>query len=166
MTAQTTIDPLEFAEKSLAIHGRIAPLSLSRLEDVVSAAGGELAYSLRGRRNARGEPELALHVQGEVVLTCQRCLGPLPYRLDAETRFVLVKDEAALPAPEDEDDSVEYLVADPQLDVLMLVEDEVLLSLPLSPLHAEGPCGAAADVPHENKESPFKVLQGLELGKN
>lgn len=166
MTAQTTINCLEFAEKSLVIHGRISVSTLPRLDGVLSAKKGEVAYRLLGRINARGEPELELQVQGELSLACQRCLGPLPYALDAVTRFVLVSDEAQLPAPEEEDDSAEYLVADPHLDVAMLVEDEVLLNLPLAPVHAEEHCGGAQDALREQKESPFKVLQGLKLTKS
>ncbi len=166
MTAQTAIDCLEFAEKSLAIHGTITLLSLPRLQDALADTAGELAYSLRGGRNARGETELALRVQGELVLICQRCLGALPFRLDTLTRFVLVKDEAGLPKPEDEDAAAEYLVAQRSLDVATLVEDEVLLNLPLAPMHAQGQCGDAPDGLREGRGSPFGVLQGFKPGRN
>jgi uncharacterized protein len=166
MTAQTTINCLEFAEKSLVIHGRIPVSTLPRLGDELFARDGEVVYRLLGRINARSEPELELQVQGELSLTCQRCLGPLPFKLDAATRFVLVADEASLPEPEDEDDSAEYLVANPHLDVATLIEDEVLLNLPLAPVHAEEHCGGALDALREEKESPFKVLQGLKLTKS
>jgi uncharacterized protein len=71
-----------------------------------------------------------------------------------------------MPAPEDERDDVEYLLADAPVDVVALIEDEVLLSLPLAPVHEDVHCNAALSAAREQKESPFKVLQGLKLNKD
>lgn len=164
MSEQQTISALDFARKSLQIHGTIAHLGSDRLADVLSGEGAEVRYQLRGGLDARGRPVLDLHVVGSLNLTCQRCLGAMAWVLDAATRFVLVKGESELPEPEDEGDSEEYLVADDKLDVLALVEDEVLLSIPLAPMHADAAC--AGDIAtHEKDESPFKALQGLKVNK-
>jgi uncharacterized protein len=77
---------------------------------------------------------------------------------------VLVSGEGALPAPEDEGDETDYLVADPKLHVWQLVEDEVLLGLPLAPMHENTQCGSASAMGvAQKKENPFKALQGLKL---
>lgn len=70
-----------------------------------------------------------------------------------------------MPAPDDEQDDADYLVADPRLDVPALVEDEILLGLPMAPLHETAECGLSAAKAKEQKESPFRVLRGLKFDK-
>ncbi|HQR60957.1 MAG TPA: DUF177 domain-containing protein [Methylophilaceae bacterium] len=164
MSKQTNINSLEFAEKSLEIHDIIAPLDLGRLADMLHGRDGELRYALKGSIDKQGKPQLELHLQGKLNLVCQRCLGAVEFALDSTTRFIIVASEEMLPAPEDEDDTVDYMVADQHLSVEALIEDEVLLSLPLAPAHEQ--CSPEASGTHEQKESPFKILQGLKLGRN
>jgi uncharacterized protein len=166
MSKQANVNSLEFAEKSLEIHGRIAPFDLDRLADVLHDCDGELRYALKGSINKQGKPQLELHVQGRLHLLCQRCLGAVEFPLDAVTRFVIVASEDLMPMPEDEPEEVDYLVADPHQSVEALVEDEVLLGLPLAPVHEVDDCAVKPSGALEQKESPFKMLQGLKLGKS
>lgn len=166
MTDQTSIDGLDFARKSLEIRGTIAVFDFSRLKDQLFSPEGEVQYSLSGSRNAEGQLQLELRISGNLELVCQRCLGPLAYSLDATTVFLLVADESGLPLPEDEREDVEYLVADAPIDVRALIEDEVLLGVPLAPAHDDTNCNDALSAAKEQKESPFKVLQGLKLNKD
>lgn len=165
MNEHVSINGLEFAEKSLKIHGRISPSQLDRVAESLSPEGGELQYELQGCLDEQGVPGLVLQVHGWLGLVCQRCLGPLQYPLDTQVRFALVRSEQELPALEDERDDVDYLVVDGPLDVTELIEDEVLLSLPLAAVHEQGPCAEDARQSPEQKESPFKVLQGLKKAK-
>ena len=80
--------------------------------------------------------QLWLHVQvnTQVPLSCQRCLQPYnqPVAVDRWFRFVL--DEAQ--ALQEDDDVPEDLLAwTPKFNLLELIEDEVLLDLPLIPKH-------------------------------
>ncbi len=94
-----------------------------------------------GRALARAEfrlegqwPAALLTVNADVVMTCQRCLGPMPRRLESESRLVF----AAEGSPEIPDDH-EAVGGDPrQQDLATLVEDELLLSLPLIAQHEKG----------------------------
>lgn len=165
MTEQTSIDSLEFARRSLEIRGTISLLDFPRLKDELFSPDGELSYHLAGVLGTQGEPGLKLHVHGKLNLICQRCLGALAYEVDTTTRFVIVPSEDRMPAPEDERDDVDYMVADTHLGVHALIEDEVLLSLPLAPAHENANCNVAMSSVKEQKESPFKVLQGLKLNK-
>lgn len=166
MTEQTSIDGLDFARKSSEIRGTIAVFDFSRLKDQLFSPDGEVHYALTGGRGEEGSPQLALRLSGKISLVCQRCLGSLEFDLDNDAVFFLVPDESHLPAPEDEREDVEYLVADAPIDVVELIEDEVLLSLPLAPMHEDVNCNDALLAAKEQKESPFKVLQGLKLNKD
>lgn len=165
MSEHDSVNALEFAEKSLEIRGRISALELGRVVDYLSPEGGDLQYALKGNLDAQGVPSLSLHLHGWLGLVCHRCLGPLRFALDTQARFVLVRTEAELPPVEEERDDVDYLVADSALDVMAIIEDEVLLSLPMAPVHEEGQCANDVRAAREQKESPFKVLQGLKRAK-
>ncbi len=166
MSEQIIINSLEFAQQAHEIHGRIAPLDLERLADVLVSQAGELRYSLVGGRDSQGGPELRLSVDGELELICQRCLQPMFQAVKIDARFIVVGSENQLPAPEEEPDDAEFLVADPHMNVVALIEDEVLLALPLASVHENcESAGAQEQQAQEQKESPFKVLQGLKLVK-
>jgi uncharacterized metal-binding protein YceD (DUF177 family) len=67
--------------------------------------------------------------------------------VDQNTELLLARSEAELARLDS--DEIEVVLATERLDPLMLVEDELLLSLPFSPRHADGECEAATQVLNE-----------------
>jgi uncharacterized protein len=157
---QVLINSLEFAEQSLEIHDKIRASNLPGLQDVLFSDRGELEYRLVGRRAGRERLSLRLKVHGTLDLICQRCLGEMAYPVEVDRYFELVKDESAVPESDMDDDEIDYLVVDPKLDVSALLEQEILLSLPLALRH-DGECSADVFQPKEQKPNPFRVLEGL-----
>jgi uncharacterized protein len=75
---------------------------------------------------------------------------------------MLVPAGQALSDPADEAQDTEQLYADPKLDVIALVEDEVILGLPMAAGHEEGACAAPSPNPESGRlESPFNALATL-----
>jgi len=166
MTAQHIINSIEFARKALEFHDTIAVSQFSRLRDALSSDDSVLDWQLQGDVNSEGKPVLHLHVQGSLNLTCQRCLEPLKFDLDVNSDFIVVANEADLPPEEEDVDEQDYLVADAQMQVAELIEDEVLLALPYAPKHESGSCGASSKANELKKPNPFAVLQSLKTGKD
>jgi uncharacterized protein len=151
-------------------HGQ--PLSsFGRLADVVpeGVPPERVEWSARGalRRPGALEPEVWLHLQARacVWMTCQRCLQPVavPVEIDRRLRFVRGEDEAARLDAESEDDVLEL---ERTLDLPALVEDELLLALPLVPRHdrCPQPLTPAAESPPADEQpprSPFAALAAL-----
>ena len=164
MSAPATIDSLEFARSAQRLSGRLAVAGLVRLEDLLFDDEGSLEYELSGSQDERNRPMLEIRIAGELHLQCQRCLGRLEYPLRvANTLLVLTRDPQ--PAEDlDDPEAPEAIESSPELDVAALVEDEVLLSLPLSPRHPEGTCASRnAQLDDENvrAESAFGKLAAL-----
>lgn len=92
----------------------------------------------RARPGAGDQLWLHLQAQAQVPLTCQRCLAPAvePVEVDRWFRFVETEDQADA---EDEDSQEDLLVMAPQFDLSALLEDELIMSLPLVPLHDQCP---------------------------
>lgn len=100
-------------------------------ESVVWQAQGEVRPGATGGAPA---PWLHLEAQTRVELTCQRCLGPVAVPLQVDTWFRFVKDEATAEA-EDDDCEEDVLALDPRPDLRTVLEDELLMALPIVPMH-------------------------------
>jgi len=100
---------------------------------------GTLFCRVIGRTDQRGSLSLHVSIRGEVGLTCQRCLGSMPYTVEVERTLYLARNEAELERLDALPDS-DAIQAGEALSLIDLVEDEVLLSLPLAAMHAEGEC--------------------------
>jgi uncharacterized protein len=159
------INSIEFARKSLEIRDTIAVSRFSRLSDVLAFSEGVLNYRLIGGPTQDGRLKLQLFVQGTLQLRCQRCLEAFQFELDIAPSFFIVSDESAIPSSEEETDE-DYLVAEAEMRVIHLIEDEILLSLPLSPKHELGYCGPDSKLNELKSPSPFAALQGLKIGKS
>jgi DUF177 domain-containing protein len=100
-------------------------------------------------------------------LICQRCLGVLAYPLSLNRRLMLVPDEQGLPKIEEEDVDVDCIVAQSEMDVSALIEDEIILGLPIAPSHDWGHCAGAlhpADSAGDER-GPFSALAALTKAK-
>ena len=100
---------------------------------------GGLFCRVVGETDPRGTLSLLLHIEGALTMTCQRCLGEMRHALAVDRRLTLARDAAELERL-DADPECDAIPVDNRLDLIALIEDEVLLSLPLAAMHAEGEC--------------------------
>jgi uncharacterized protein len=145
MPGEIMIDSLKFAQRGEHLAGRVSVASLTRLESALFSAEGELEYAIDGVLQPDGKPALQGIIRGALQLICQRCLGPFPFCLNLVHRYALVATEQELPDLASEAGDIDALVALPKFDVLALLEDEVILSLPLAP-HHDYACAAQAGI--------------------
>ena len=159
MSARAVVDSLEFAQSGQHLRGTVPVAELTRLADSLFDAGGELTYELTGGHDDRQRPRLELAVGGSINLTCQRCLGSLAYAVGVQASLLVLTEQAG---DETADlDDLDGVPANLHTDVWSVVEDEVILAIPLSPRHAEGACNQAVRVAASNTASPFAILAKL-----
>ena len=147
------------------------PLTLfRRVADTLAEAPDEaspVTWRARGeRRTARGTvPQvwLHLHAAAQLPLQCQRCLQPVATAFEVDRSFRFVHGEEAaekLDAEVDED----VLATPHALDLRELVEDELLLAMPIVPRHdvcpEPLPLRLDDEVPHD-LPNPFAALAAL-----
>jgi uncharacterized protein len=165
------VDLSALCRQGATLQGEWPQAGMPRLVASVAASGPDaapVAWSAVGesRAVAGGEAETWLHLRAAttVTLQCQRCLQPMaePLQVDRRLRFVRGEAEAARLDEASEDDVLEL---PPRLDLHELVEDELILALPLVPRHAA--CPAPLPVPAEMPEDdapaphPFAALAAL-----
>lgn len=155
------IDSAAFAREGRSIDGDIAVAALARLAELLAENSGRLRFSVVGETQD-GHLFLNLETSGSLGLRCQRCLEPLAHVVDLESRFRLILAGEAWPDEELADDSFDAIAAEHEQDLVDLVEQEVLLSLPVAPRHAD--CEALQAEDEGPVASPFAGLAALKRG--
>ena len=162
MSAPAVIDSLEFARSAQSLSGTLPVARLQRLHDVLIDTEGSLSYEVCGGRDARNRPQLKLRITGALDLQCQRCLGLLAYAVDVSNTVLLIPPDERANGDIDDAEAADAIEATAELDVTTLIEEEVLLSLPLAPRHAEGACASRLEQPvAAAAESAFAKLGAL-----
>jgi uncharacterized protein len=155
MSCAGTLDGLQFARGRGEVSGAIGIEDLPRLA-AMGCDEAMLAYSVRGGQSGGGHPSLTIEIRGELRLACQRCLGPLAFPMAAKTELELAPTQREI---ETADDDIDRVLATKAMDVAALVEDEVILALPMVPLHERCETGVARG--SAGKAAPFAALAGL-----
>ena len=155
MSQPGLIDGLQFARGAETLKGTLDPRRLPRLAEMRCATTG-LSYELRGRTDAEGRAWLQVLASGTLTLECQRCLGPLTFPIALRSELLLTQSERDI---ETADDDLDRVLAGKAMDVCRLIEDEVLLALPMAATHEQ--CGVRRDGAEAGRSSPFAELAKL-----
>ena len=175
------LDVAAFARECGRLEGVLPVAGMARLGDGLhppaDAPAAQVEWSAEGlwSQPLGDQPQIRLRLRARttVWLTCQRCLQPvaLPLEVDRTLRFARDEDEAARLDEEEQDEDV--LALPRALDLGALVEDELILALPIVPRHDTCPqalpwsgeplvpSGAVAEPPQEH---PFAALERLKRG--
>lgn len=166
-----------FAAQAEPLNGRTLLQNMERLAQENTGLQADKAVDWEARAELRPgtgtDDDIWLHLQATTSLTliCQRCMGPVeaPVAVDQWYRFVATEEIAMA---QDDDAEEDLLVLEPQFDLLAVLEDELLMALPVVPMHAAcpvvppmqaGELGAIDDAP--KKPNPFAVLAQLKNTK-
>ena len=175
--AARRLDVKRFAEEGGTLSGQEPVRQHERLmaetqgRGAASVVGWKAAGEIRNPGHVH--PEIWLHLNASAVLplTCQRCLGPVEVPIGVERSFRFVPDEE-MAAAQDEQSEEDVLALSRSFDLVELIEDELLMAMPLAPRHVECPEPvrlSAADPDFDQasapREHPFALLGQLKLGK-
>ena len=131
-------------------------------------ADGEAVASFRFLRAAEDAPACELSVEAVADLRCERCLETFRYPIASEVRLAFVPEGSGEDRVPDGFEAVP--IGSECLSLSGLVEDELLLSLPVVALHPEGtPCaergaqveGNAGGTENSGTQRPFAGLKEL-----
>jgi uncharacterized protein len=164
-----TINPWQLANTSGQLNGQLALAEMPRLTSLLLNTDGLVDVTLQGGVDNQGIRFITGRLQTCVQLLCQRCLQPLSLLLCAEINLGLVLSESQI---NNLPKQYEPLLTEEELTLLELVEDELILALPIVPKHSqEDNCqpqiqNQAADQAADTKtetdpDNPFAVLSTL-----
>jgi uncharacterized protein len=131
------------ANRGVALSGELDVGTLTRLSSLLHSDFGSVRATLRFRQRGDGWLAAELEVLATVELVCQRCLEPFRHELD-ETVNVVIADRNSLPATVP-DGFEPFELEDGRLQPAELLEDELIVAMPLVPKHARvEDCGSLA----------------------
>ncbi|HVV68913.1 MAG TPA: YceD family protein [Gammaproteobacteria bacterium] len=134
------IQPMRMAEQGYILKGHLELSQFTRLADLLADIKGQVSVDLtcgqdqEGLRYIQGNLETTLHLE------CQRCLKSMDYFLQVAVSLSPVFNEAAgnnLPSRYEP-----LLLTEDKCELLTLIEDELLLALPLVPKHEPEQCNS------------------------
>lgn len=150
------------------VQGRLPLSSLARLRDSLVDTEGEVSYSLEFDTDELQVPYVEMRIDAGLPLLCQRSLQRFVFPVNIVQRLGLIRDEAdeaALPP------GYEPLLvpSDGMLQATELVEDELILAVPVVPT-MPGTEAMERDWPAEEAEqeraNPFAALAALKNKSN
>lgn len=155
-----TIDPIQLAERAARLSGTLALAGMPRLAESCADRQGSIDIELHFERS--GDAKVyAAHgsVRAAVKVTCQRCLEPMTLSLVVRPQWLFVRAGDGRETPPDEE--AEVIEVDRPVVLSELVEDELLLAMPMIPMHRLEECPARKySATGKERESPFAGLMG------
>jgi len=155
------INNLEFAKKNQEINGLLEITNCERLAEITSKTGENVAnirYKLTGSAEKMNLPSLHLQIEAQLPVLCQRCLEGMQLNFSLEFDYLISDKELSESEENEENEDVDWLEASQELNLIELIEDELLIAIPIAPMH-DSSC-LQANLQSGEKPNPFAVLKG------
>ena len=161
----------KWADSGFEWQGEVVPESFERFVTLLSAEREQQSLQLSTHLYRHNNVlHLSFKLVGEVWLTCQRCLQPVLIELTDDYDIALLNDDSQIRLIDDEQDHLllDEIITEQTPERLLplkkLVEDEILLKVPMAPKHDD--CEMATtqfgEIPEEaESENPFAALAAL-----
>ena len=164
------IDPFRFSRAGEYLEKVLKLKPVKRLDGIITE-NSDVTLSLTGSRNENNRFMLDGHIKGSVIVQCQVCLNDLPMPLDIRFRLFPVMSEQQ--AERLHEDLEPLVIEDNSLDLIELVINELILTMPVVNSHIEIDGTDCADInsfsvgdiskhiEDEKNSSPFAVLKSI-----
>lgn len=164
----TLIAPFKLARQGQPLDGVVSVNGLERLATVLSNDNGHIEVSLQFGKDLQGINFVRGHLSATVNMICQRCMKPMPVQVETDVSLgIVISEERATQLP----DGFEALIVEEEpIALARIVEDELILALPIVSLHENRDCepvlkkmqvDANRIEQAEQKTNPFAALSDL-----
>lgn len=164
-----TIEPYKLARDAGVVEGDIPLDQCARVLDALVNNEGHCHVRLEFDIDPQRIRFVRGKLKGVVNVFCQRCMNAMPHEIDSEFLLALASsDEAAANLPKQYEP---LIVEDEKLELLSVIEDEILLTLPIASYHDLDDCLVTSEMlvsgdveeaqPETKPENPFSILQQL-----
>ena len=168
----TSLDVRKAAARGAVLKGVLQPADMARAREILASDNGRIEVQLAFSRDEENRTVIALSLTVDVEVTCQRCLEALPIQVHASNQLAVVgSDDRARDLPAQLDPLV---VEGDNCGLWTLVEDELMLALPIVSYHDTDDCkrildeytAPPPDAAGQRENNPFKVLEQLKSSGN
>lgn len=162
------VEPYRLAANAERIEGLVSLARMTRFAEQAGEQQGDCEVRLSFGVDTQGRRFIEGWLKTDVQLACRRCLEPMPVILESHFLLGMVANDTM--AAELSRTYEPVLVEHEQLDLLSVIEDELILSLPQVVYHDERQCavsrdrmssGKSAEAVEKPAANPFDVLRTL-----
>jgi uncharacterized protein len=166
------IDPFRFAHQGRELEGEMSLSDMPRLASLLHSSEGSVRVYMAFDVDELGTPFMKGHFETTLMLTCERCMQAMAQPVDIEPWLGMIKHEKLAESLSDQYEP--WVIEDAEMILpVEIVEDELILSLPIVAKHKEQclpeelwTSGETEKVEQiEKKVSPFSVLADLKIKK-
>lgn len=153
------INNIELAHNEEKRSGELRLNDCSRLAKVIDTTNQDqlkIQYNLTGHASKFHLPSMRLIIKSTLPLTCQRCLEVMQFDIALTFDYVISESE---PEAFDESDDVDWVEVSRGMNLNELIEDELLIAIPLAPTHQHACRPLTAE--SGEKHNPFAALKDL-----
>ena len=160
-----SINPLRLADQSAKLVGEVSLSGMRRIAPLVNPKFNVAKIDLQFNLNMDGYRTVVGSIESTVQLQCQRCMQEFNQRLRTDISSAFLTNESAVEALPEYLDPI--VLEEDWIDLETLIEDELILAIPLVPKHDESECTirsnevAVEEEEPEEKVNPFAVLAQL-----
>lgn len=164
------VDVRKVFDQEAEFSGPVGLDRLPRFSDCLATTTCQVWANLRFCINDTGRRVILGDISASAEVTCQRCLEPVSIELGDEINLAVLENEEQLGSLEGSWDP--WITEDPKIQLASLVEEQLMLCLPLVSYHADSNCvealgykqpQSAADTQdrESSQDNPFSVLKVL-----
>ena len=153
------VDPVKAAAGRRRFSGTVPVAWLKRLEGLLAGEDGEIAFALSFGLDDQNQIFVTTRVSGEISLVCQRSLEVYVQPLQSESVVALVDTAGRAEVLPENYEPLVY--EDGRVRLLDLVEEELLLAMPLAPRKPGTKPVISGSGQDERAAGPFSELEKL-----
>jgi uncharacterized protein len=161
------INPAKSAQHELSYEGYVEQTEFTRLGKALKELVGQIEVTFHCKVDHQGLVVVSGHVKTKALVVCQRCNDDLGLDLDLSFAYTPIKQGAESEDLPDHYEPVE-LDEDGEIDIHTLIEDELILNIPIVPMHDESSCHYQEEAKSfgeidltDEKPNPFDILKQL-----
>lgn len=150
------------AEGGERIQGRLQLAEFERLPDGVLNRDAELAYKVAFYLDQSGARVAQVEIDANLIMDCQRCLRPIDVTVHKSSLLAITGLAEKIQSLDEKYEP--FQLDSDEISIMQLLEDELLLAAPFSPLHPEAECAGRRELDNINAErppGPFAALARL-----
>lgn len=158
------VEPRKLVDRGISFSGELPLSKFKRLDGLLTNTAGAVRVNVAFERDVQKHPLIKLELNTDVPMICQRCLEEVAIPVGGRYDYVVVREGANTDELPSSYEIVE--LGDEPLDLLALIEDELLLCLPVVPMHPQDVCRhpsgfVETELEESARPSPFSVLAQL-----
>ncbi|UYZ83003.1 YceD family protein [Entomomonas sp. E2T0] len=161
------IEPYKLVDRNVTYEGNISLTDLPRLHEALASNEVNIYVKVVFKRGEQQQALMSVMLDAKVQLICQRCLDLMTFSTTDTYNYMFMSSERGEIMLPEGYDALELGTKDP-FDLKVLIEDELLLALPIIPIHELDECQqpVVLDKPEPiesevTRSNPFSVLAQL-----